>query len=70
MSEKTLNLIWSLSLTVIGAASLVLAVSNIIGAELPDILTRILVIADLIALPFLIFSTIKKAVRKTEGSDK
>ena len=70
MSEKTLNLIWSLSLTVIGAATLVLAVSNIIGAELPDILTRILGIADLIALPFLIFSTIKKAVRKTEGSDK
>ena len=70
MSEKTLNLIWSRSLTVIGASSLVLAVSNIIGAELPDILTCILVIADLIALPFLVFSTIKKAVRKTEGSDK
>lgn len=70
MSGKTLNLIWSLSLIVIGVATLILAVSNIIGAELPDILTRILGIADLIALPFLIFSTVKKAVRKTENSDK
>lgn len=70
MSGKTLNLMWSLSLTVIGVTSLILAVSNIIGAELPDILTRILGIADLIALPFLIFSTVKKAVRKSEGSEK
>lgn len=70
MSGKTLNLIWSLSLIVISVATLILAVSNMIGAELPDILTRILGIADLIALPFLIFSTVKKAVRKTENSDK
>lgn len=70
MSGKTLDLMWSLSLTVIGVAALILAVSNIIGAELPDILTRILGIADLIALPFLIFSTVKKAVRKSEGSEK
>ena len=70
MSGKTLNLNWSLSLIVISVATLILAVSNIIGAELPDILTRILGIADLIALPFLIFSTVKKAVRKTENSDK
>ena len=70
MSGKTLDLMWSLSLTVIGVATLILAVSNIIGAGLPDILTRILGIADLIALPFLIFSTVKKAVRKSEGSEK
>lgn len=70
MNGKALNLIWSLSLIVIGVTSLILAVSNIIGAELPDILTRILGIADLIALPFLIFSTVKKAVKKTEISDK
>ena len=70
MSEKTLDLMWGHSLMVIGVTSLILAVSNIIGAELPDILTRILVIADLIALPFLIFSTVKKAVRKSEDSDK
>ena len=70
MNAKTLNLIWSLSLIIIGVATLILAVCSIIGAELPDILTRILGIADLIALPFLIFSTVKKAVHKTENSDK
>lgn len=70
MNGKALNLIWSLSLIVIGVATLILAVSNMIGAELPDILTRILGIADLIALPLLIFSTVKKAVKKTEISDK
>lgn len=70
MSGKALNLVWCLSLIAIGVATLILAVSNIIGAELPDILTRILGIADLIALPFLIFSTVKKAVLKAEKTDK
>ena len=70
MSGKTLDLIWGHSLIVIGVTSLILSVSNLIGAELPDILTRILGIADLIALPFLIFSTVKKAVRKSEDSNK
>lgn len=59
MRDKT-NLIWGISLIAISIAVLVLAGSNIIGIELPDILKRIIRAVDLIALPFLVYSSIKK----------
>ena len=45
---------------VIGIATFILAGSNIIGLELPDVAVRVLGILDLIALPFLGYTTIKK----------
>ena len=58
--KKKNDLIWSISLMVIGIATFILAGSNIIGFKLPDILVRVLGIVDLIALPFLGYTTIKK----------
>ena len=58
---KTKNdYIWSISLMVIGIATFILAGSNIIGLEVPDVAVRILGILYLIALPFLAYTTIKK----------
>ena len=57
---KKKNLMWSLSLLVIGVSSIILNGSNILGLELPDMLTRILGIINLIAIPFLVYSTIKR----------
>ena len=54
------TLLWSISLIVIGAATLILAGSNIIGIELPDVIVRIIGIVDLIALPVLAYTTVKK----------
>ena len=34
--------------------------ANVVGIELPDVAVRILGIVDLIALPFLAYSTVKK----------
>ncbi len=62
--KKANDLIWGISLIMIGIATIILAGSNIIGIELPVVMTRILGIADLIALPFLIYSTVKKAKKK------
>lgn len=62
--KKANDLIWCISLIMIGIATIILAGSNIIGIELPVIMTRILGIADLIALPFLIYSTVKKAKKE------
>ncbi len=62
--KKANDLIWGISLIIIGIATIILAGSNIIGIELPVIMTRILGIADLIALPFLIYSTVKKAKKE------
>ena len=58
--KKKNDLIWSISLMVIGIATFILAGSNIIGFKLPDIAIRVLGIVDLIALPFLAYSTVKK----------
>ena len=58
------DLIWSVSLTIIGIATLILSGSRITGIELSDTAVRILGIIDLISLPFLVFTSIKKFVKK------
>ena len=58
---KTKNdLIWSISLIAIAVATFILAGSNIIGLTLPDVVVRVIGIIDLIALPFLVYTTAKK----------
>ena len=58
--KKKNDLVWSISLMLIGLATPILAGSNIVGIELPDVAVRILGIVDLIALPSLVYSTVKK----------
>lgn len=58
--KKTNDLMWSLSLLIIGVATVILAGSNVIGIELPDVAVRIIGIVDLIALPVLAYTTVKK----------
>ena len=48
----------------IGIATFIIAVTNIIGVQLPDIVIRLLGIIELIALPVLVFTTIKKVKNK------
>lgn len=57
--KKKNDLVWSLSLMVIGVVTFILASSNIVGIELPDVAVRVLGIIDLIAIPVLVFSTMK-----------
>ncbi len=58
--KKKNDLVWSISLVLIGIATFILAGANVVGIELPDVAVRILGIVDLIALPFLAYSTVKK----------
>ncbi len=58
--KKKNDLVWSISLMIIGIATFILAGANVAGIELPDVAVRILGIVDLIALPFLAYSTVKK----------
>ena len=62
--KKKNDLVWSISLMVIGLATIILAGSNIVGIELPDVAVRIFGIVDLIALPFLAYSTVKKVKKE------
>ena len=57
---KTNNIVWSISLIVIGIATFILAGTSIAGIDLPDVAVRILGIADLVALLILAYSTIRK----------
>jgi hypothetical protein len=60
MESKKLNVIWGISLFTIGIATIILAGSGIIGQELPDSVKIILCLIDLIALPVLVFTTVRK----------
>lgn len=64
MDTKKINIMWSVSLIIIGVATIILAGANIIGIELPDIAARILGVLDLVSIPVLVFSTVKKAESK------
>lgn len=61
--KKKNDLIWDFSLIIIGVATIILGGSNIIGLKLPDIAVRIIGIVDLVALPVLAYTSVKK-VRK------
>lgn len=61
--KKKNDLVWGISLIIIGAATVVLAGSNVIGLKLPDIAVRIIGIVDLVALPVLAYTSVRK-VRK------
>ncbi|MBQ3861987.1 MAG: hypothetical protein IIU08_05050 [Clostridia bacterium] len=60
MNPKTANLLWSLSLILIGISALVLAAGSIFGIELGDVLVRILGGTALLMLPVLAFTTVVK----------
>lgn len=60
MNSKSIRTMWSFSLLTIAVASVILAGSRIIEADLPDLVVRLLGIINLIALPVLIYSSIQK----------
>lgn len=60
MNSRKTNVMWSISLLAIGIATIILAGTNILGIELSDVIVRILGIIDLVALPVLAFTTVKK----------
>lgn len=60
MDKKKINLMWSISLLLIAVITLVITGARIIGIELPDMLLRILGGMDLLALPVLAFSSVRK----------
>lgn len=64
MNSKIINIMWSISLIIIGIATIILAGANIVAIELPDIAVRVLGVIDLVSLPVLVFSTVKKAKSK------
>lgn len=67
VNSKMINTMWSISLIVIGIATILLAGGNIFAIELPDMIVRTLGIIDLASLFVLVFSTVKKAKSKKQN---
>lgn len=64
--KKRNDLLWSISLLVIGLAAIILTGLNIIGIDVPDIVVRIIGVIDLLALPVLVYTTVKKIKKDSE----
>ena len=64
--KKRNDLLWSISLLVIGLATIILTGLNIIGTDVPDIVVRIIGVIDLLALPVLAYTTVKKFKKDSE----
>lgn len=60
MSTKRTNVLWAISLFLIGAATILLTGSVLLNTKLPDFVIRILGFSELIGLFLLLFSTVKK----------
>lgn len=57
---KTVNILWSLSLIIIGICTVISAGANILRIDMSDIIIRIVGIIVLIALPILAYTTVRK----------
>ena len=64
--KKRNDLLWSISLLVIGLAAIILTGLNIIGIDVPDIVVIIIGVIDLLALPVLVYTTVKKIKKDSE----
>lgn len=53
-------IMWSVSLLVIGIVTILLAGSNLVGAPLPDVATRLFGIIDLIAFPVFAYASVRR----------
>ena len=64
--KKRNDLLWSISLLIIGIATIISIGLNIIGIDVPDIVVRIIGVIDLLALPVLVYTTVKKFKKDSE----
>lgn len=60
METKRNNALWAASLMVIGVATLLLFGFRLAGITLPDPVVRVVGAAELVALPVLAFTTVRK----------
>ena len=60
MDDKKLNYIWLISLVVMGIASVLLSCDELFDLDLSDSLKRVIGVMNLIALPVLILTTVRK----------
>lgn len=66
--EKTLSWLMGVSIALMGLASTVMSVAGLAGFALPPVLLRVLGVVNLLALPVLVYSTVKKLLNAREAA--
>lgn len=66
--EKLLNWAMGASIALLGLSSMILSIAGLTGFALPDALVRVLGAVNLLSLPVLAFSTVKKAMNAREAA--
>lgn len=66
--EKLLNWAMGASIALLGLSSMILSIAGLTGFALPDALVRVLGAVNLLSLPVLVFSTVKKAMNDREAA--
>lgn len=59
MNNKRNRTMWGISLLIVGIATIINSFSSIIGIELPDLLKRGIGVIVIVALPVLVYSSVK-----------
>ena len=68
---KKINCAWSISLLLIGICSIIQSMSSLLDIDLPSEMVVLLGVIDLLCLPVLSYTTIKKVQnRHTDGEVK
>jgi len=66
--EKTLNWLMGVSIALMGLASTIMSVAGLAGFALPPVLLRALGIVNLLALPVLAYSAVKKLLSARDAA--
>ena len=66
--EKLVNWAMGASIALLGLSSMILSIAGLTGFALPDALVRVLGAVNLLSLPVLVFSTVKKAMNAREAA--
>lgn len=59
MNNKRNRTMWGISLFIIGSATIINTFSSLLGIELPDILVRVVGVVTIVALPVLVYTSVK-----------
>ena len=60
MKKNKLDLVWAVCLIIIGLGSLIVSLNNVFGFDFPKTMIVPIGIVDLITLPVLAFTSVKK----------
>ena len=63
MKKSKLDLVWATCLIIIGLGSLIVSINNVFNMDFPNTMIKPIGIVDLITLPVLAFTTVKKIQR-------